>query len=128
MDCIIGRVATMREDHAQLRIGHAPQMLAVLNNTVLGLFARQGERNVAHARREFAYHVEKALATLVACGRYWTRLCNSPGYPFVKLAFSPRKGYHHDECSTSWKPAFTTSENFCHNARKKHVTTFVTRA
>jgi hypothetical protein len=25
--------ATMREDHAQLRMGHAPQMLAVLNNT-----------------------------------------------------------------------------------------------
>jgi predicted transposase YbfD/YdcC len=60
------RDATMREDHAQLRMGHAPQMLAVLNNTVLGLFARQGERNVAHARREFAYHFEKALATLVA--------------------------------------------------------------
>src|SRR5437016_14323148 len=25
------RDATMREDHAQLRMGHAPQMLAVLN-------------------------------------------------------------------------------------------------
>ena len=56
----------MREDHAQLRMGHAPEMLAVLNNTVLGLFARQGESNVAHARREFAYHFDKALATLVA--------------------------------------------------------------
>jgi predicted transposase YbfD/YdcC len=60
------RDATMREDHAQLRMGHAPEMLAVLNNTVLGLFARQGESNVAHARREFAYHFDKALATLVA--------------------------------------------------------------
>jgi predicted transposase YbfD/YdcC len=60
------RDATMREDHAQLRMGHAPEMLAVLNNTVLGLFARQGARNVAHARREFAYHFDKALATLVA--------------------------------------------------------------
>lgn len=60
------RDATMREDHAQLRMGHAPQMLAVLNNTVLGLFARQGASNVAHARREFAYHFDKALAALGA--------------------------------------------------------------
>src|SRR5438105_9560285 len=60
------RDATLREDYAQVRMGHAPQMLAVLNNTVLGLFARQGEHNVAHARREFAYHFEKALRTLVA--------------------------------------------------------------
>jgi predicted transposase YbfD/YdcC len=60
------RDATMREDHAQLRMGHAPQMLAVLNNTVLGLLARQGETNVAHARRAFAYHFDKALAALAA--------------------------------------------------------------
>ncbi|MFL5591467.1 MAG: ISAs1 family transposase [Ktedonobacteraceae bacterium] len=60
------RDATMREDHAQLRMGHAPQMLAVLNNAVLGLFARQGASNVAHARREFAYHFDKALAALGA--------------------------------------------------------------
>jgi predicted transposase YbfD/YdcC len=60
------RDATMREDHAQLRMGHAPEMLAVLNNTALGLFARQGETNVAHARREFAYYFEKALTRLAA--------------------------------------------------------------
>jgi predicted transposase YbfD/YdcC len=59
------RDTTMREDHAQLRMGHAPEMLAVLNNTVLGLFARQGETNIAQARRAFAYHLEKALASLV---------------------------------------------------------------
>ena len=56
----------MQEDHAQLRMGYAPEMLAVLNNAVLGLFARQGETNIAHARREFAYHLEKALASLAA--------------------------------------------------------------
>ncbi|MFL5662218.1 MAG: hypothetical protein ACJ8BW_12835 [Ktedonobacteraceae bacterium] len=56
----------MREDHAQVRMGHAPQMLAILNNTVLGLLARQGETNVAHARREFAYYFEQALATFAA--------------------------------------------------------------
>jgi hypothetical protein len=48
------------------RIGHAPEMLAILNNIVLGLFARQGETNVAHTRRDFAYHFERALARLVA--------------------------------------------------------------
>lgn len=58
------RDATLREDHAQLRMGHAPQMLAVLNNIVLGLFARQGEINVPQARRDFAYHFDKALASL----------------------------------------------------------------
>jgi len=36
------RDATLREDHAQVRMGHAPEMLAILNNTVLGLFARPG--------------------------------------------------------------------------------------
>ena len=57
---------TLREDHGQLRMGHAPEMFAVLNNIVLGLFTFHEEVNVAHARREFAYHFEKALATLVA--------------------------------------------------------------
>src|SRR5437588_7653830 len=60
------RDATMREDHAQLRMEHAPEMLAIINNAVLGLFARQGARNVAHARRAFAYQFDKALAVLRA--------------------------------------------------------------
>ena len=68
----------MQEDHAQLRMGHAPEMLAILNNIVLGLFARQGERNMAHARRNFAYHLDKALASLVASWRtdFATALAN----------------------------------------------------
>ncbi|MFL5657786.1 MAG: hypothetical protein ACJ8CB_26845 [Ktedonobacteraceae bacterium] len=60
------RAVTFHEDHAQLRMGHAPEMLAVLNNIVLGLFAKQGETNMAHARRDFAYHLDKGLARLVA--------------------------------------------------------------
>src|SRR6266700_3379410 len=60
------RDVTLREDHSQLRMGHAPEMLAVLNNIVLGLFARQRETNVAQARRDFAYHLEKALTRLIA--------------------------------------------------------------
>lgn len=60
------RDVTFHEDHAQLRMGHAPEMLAVLNTIALGLFAKQGETNMAHARRDFAYHLDKALARLVA--------------------------------------------------------------
>jgi predicted transposase YbfD/YdcC len=60
------RDATLREDHAQLRMGHAPEMLAVLNNTILGLFARHRAINVAEARRSFAYQFDRALASLMA--------------------------------------------------------------
>jgi hypothetical protein len=60
------RDATLREDHSQLRMGHAPYLLAVLNNTALGLFARQGVTNVAEARREFASQVDKALHSLAS--------------------------------------------------------------
>jgi len=60
------RDATLREDHSHLRMGHAPHLLAVLNNTALGLFARQGVTNVAEARREFAYQVDKALHSLTS--------------------------------------------------------------
>ena len=59
------RDVTLHEDHGQLRMGHAPEMMAVLNNIVLGLFAKQGETNVAHARRDFAYHLERTLAPLL---------------------------------------------------------------
>ena len=40
------------------------EMLAVLNNTVLGLFARQGETNIAHARRAFAYYARESSRSL----------------------------------------------------------------
>ena len=60
------RDATMREDHSQLRMGHAPHLLAMLNNTVIGLMARQGSTNLAELRREFAYQFDHALASLAA--------------------------------------------------------------
>lgn len=60
------RDATLREDHSQLRMGHAPHLLAILNNTVLGILARQGVTNVAHARREFAYQFDKVLHSLAS--------------------------------------------------------------
>jgi predicted transposase YbfD/YdcC len=60
------RDATMREDHSQLRMGHAPHLLAILNNIVVGLMARQGSTNLAEVRREFAYQFDQALPTLAA--------------------------------------------------------------
>ena len=53
---------TLREAHSQLSMGHAPQLLAILNNIVVGLVARQGHTNLAEARREFAYQLERAFA------------------------------------------------------------------
>jgi hypothetical protein len=47
-------------------MGHAPHVLAILNNTVLGLFARRGETNLPHAQRTFTYHFDHALARLAA--------------------------------------------------------------
>ncbi len=58
------RDVTLGEDHALVRSGHAPHTLAALNNTVLGLFARHGQRNVPTAQRRFSYHLERALAQL----------------------------------------------------------------
>lgn len=57
---------TLREDHSQLRLSHAPHLLAILNNTVVGLVARQGSIHLAEARREFAYQLESALAAPAA--------------------------------------------------------------
>ena len=60
------RDVTLHEDHSQTRTGHAPHMLAILNNTVLGILALQGVTNVAEARREFAYQFDKALHSLAS--------------------------------------------------------------
>lgn len=58
------RDATLGEDRALVRMGHASHTLAALNTTVLGLFARQGQHNVPTAQRQFSYHLERALARL----------------------------------------------------------------
>jgi hypothetical protein len=56
----------MGEDHAQLRMGQAPHLLAMLNNTAWGLLARNGATNLAHARRELSYQLDKALPVLAS--------------------------------------------------------------
>jgi len=55
------RDATRREDWCCVRIGHAPQMLTLINNVVLGLLSRRGVRNVPEARRRFAAHLNEAV-------------------------------------------------------------------
>jgi hypothetical protein len=45
------------------RSGHAPHLLAILNTIVVGLVARQGCANLAEARREFAYQLERAFSS-----------------------------------------------------------------
>jgi hypothetical protein len=57
---------TLREDDSQLRMGYAPHLLAILNNTVWGLFARHGATNLPHAQRVFAYQFDRALARLAS--------------------------------------------------------------
>lgn len=58
------RDVTLHEDASQLRRGTAPQVMAALNNTVIGLVRQQGERNLAAVQRRFAYHFDQALAYL----------------------------------------------------------------
>lgn len=60
------RDRTFQEDHSQLRMGHAPHVLALLNNTAIGLMARRGETNLPHAQRTFSYQFDKALAHMAA--------------------------------------------------------------
>ena len=47
-------------------MGSAPHMLAILTNTVVGLIARQGRTNLAEARSECTYQVERAFASPAA--------------------------------------------------------------
>jgi predicted transposase YbfD/YdcC len=56
------RDVTLHEDAGQVRRGHAPQVLAALNNTVIGLVLQTGARNLAAAQRAFAYAFERMLA------------------------------------------------------------------
>jgi len=60
------RDETLREDRCRLKTGHAPLMMATINNLILGLLSRQGVTNVPQARRQFAAHPEQALA-LILC-------------------------------------------------------------
>jgi predicted transposase YbfD/YdcC len=55
------RDVCLREDHCRLRLPHLVHVFAILNNCVLGLFARSGGGNFAAAQRHFNAHPEDAL-------------------------------------------------------------------
>jgi len=59
------RDETLREDWSQVERGHAPQVLAALNNVVLGLLLRCGVTNVAQARRRYAANWQDALSLIL---------------------------------------------------------------
>lgn len=58
------RDVQLREDHSQLRMGQAPQVNAILNNTLIGLLSLVGKKNVAAARRSMEYDPRLALDLL----------------------------------------------------------------
>jgi Transposase DDE domain len=58
------RDVTLDEDRCQVRTAAAPQVLAALRNTVLGVLRRAGHPNIAAALRRHAAHPREALALL----------------------------------------------------------------
>lgn len=58
------RDVTLKEDACRLRVGHAAQVMAVLNNLVVSLLLRLGD-NLPDLRRTFNAHPELALALLI---------------------------------------------------------------
>jgi predicted transposase YbfD/YdcC len=55
------RDVTLREDASQIRMGHAPQVLASLNNLVCGVTARAGITNLAAFQRSAAAAIDRLL-------------------------------------------------------------------
>jgi predicted transposase YbfD/YdcC len=58
------RDVTLQEDACQLRRGRGPQVLAALNNAVIGLVGLHGQTNLAAAQRAFDYAFDRLLARL----------------------------------------------------------------
>ncbi len=55
---------SFEEDASQVRRGQAPEVLAALNNTVIGTLRFAGETTIAKARRQFGYKLSKAQFNL----------------------------------------------------------------
>jgi predicted transposase YbfD/YdcC len=55
------RDVTLHEDRGRVRTGYAAHTVAVINNVVLGLFARLGYTSAPEARRHFAAHFDEAV-------------------------------------------------------------------
>jgi predicted transposase YbfD/YdcC len=59
------RDVTLKEDLTRVKIGHAPRVMAILNNLVLGLIARTGAPYVPEVRRRFSAHPILALDLII---------------------------------------------------------------
>ena len=59
------RDVCLQEDHCGLRLPQLAHVFAILNNWVLGLFARSGGGNFAAAQRHFDAHPEDALPLIM---------------------------------------------------------------
>ncbi len=55
------RDVTLHEDASQVRMGQAPHVLAILNNTVCGLATRAGLTNLAALQRSMAAALDRIL-------------------------------------------------------------------
>jgi predicted transposase YbfD/YdcC len=61
------RDQTLREDWCQVRTGHAAQLLADVDNLVVGLLLTHQGNNMPHARRIYAASWEQALSLILRC-------------------------------------------------------------
>jgi len=61
------RDVTLKEDACRVKDWTVAHALAILNNLVLGLLLRGGNRNAARARRRYAAHPDEGLALLLRC-------------------------------------------------------------
>jgi predicted transposase YbfD/YdcC len=52
---------TLREDACRLKRGEAAQVMAVINNLIIGLVTREGKSNLAAARRRYSAYPFEAL-------------------------------------------------------------------
>jgi predicted transposase YbfD/YdcC len=59
------RDKTLREDASRLRTGQAVQAMAVINNLVIGLVLRQGQKNLPDARRHYDARPLEALKLIL---------------------------------------------------------------
>lgn len=58
---------TLREDECRLRTGQAAQVMAVINNLVIGLAFRQGFKSLPEARRRYNAYPLEALDLILRC-------------------------------------------------------------
>ena len=59
------RDVTFKEDRTHMKVSNAAHALAIINNLVIGLLMKSGERNLASARRKYCAKPQEALALIL---------------------------------------------------------------